>query len=157
MKLLETRIAILAIVALALSAAPMNLAAGRAQSAESAIHAVLDEQVAAWNRGDVEGFMAGYWRSEKLTFVSSSGVTRGWQGVLERYHRSYPDKKAMGTLTFSNLEITVLSPDAATVLGHWQLERDAGRPEGYFTLILRKLPEGWRIIQDHTSVLAAPK
>lgn len=157
MKMAQVRFILLAVVVFISSGASFNLAAGKGQSVESAIRTVLDEQAAAWNRGDVEGFMKGYWKSEKLTFVSSSGVTRGWQGVLERYRRGYPDKKAMGTLTFSGLEITVLSRDAAVVLGRWQLEREGSQPEGFFTLILRKFPEGWRIIQDHTSALAAPK
>ena len=157
MKMAQVRFILLAVVVFISSGASFNFAAGKGQSVESAIRTVLDEQAAAWNRGDVEEFMKGYWKSEKLTFVSSSGVTRGWQGVLERYRRGYPDKKAMGTLTFSGLEITVLSRDAAVVLGHWQLEREGSRPEGFFTLILRKFPEGWRIIQEHTSALAAPK
>jgi len=127
------------------------------QSPENAIRGVLDNQVAAWNRGDVEGFMEGYWKSEELTFVTAAGVTRGWQKVIERYRRSYPDKKAMGRLSFSNLEIRVLSPDSAVVLGRWRLQRDAGQPEGHFTLVLRKFRDGWRIIHDHTTSLDVPK
>ena len=124
--------------------------------AEDEVRAVLDEQVAAWNRGDIEGFMKGYWRSEQTAFVGASGITRGWQGLLERYRRSYPDRKAMGKLTFSNLEITLLSPKAAVILGEWRLEREADQPGGVFTLVARKMPEGWRIIHDHTSSYPAP-
>ena len=121
------------------------------------LRGVLDAQVAAWNRGDVDAFMQGYWKSEKTEFVGSNGVIRGWQGVLDRYRRTYPDKSAMGKLTFSGLEITILSPDAALVLGDWQLEREHDRPGGVFTLVFRRFPEGWRIIHDHTSVVAHPQ
>lgn len=124
---------------------------------EGAIREVLDKQVAAWNRGDIDGFMEGYWKSEKLTFVTASGISRGWENVIQRYRRGYPDRKAMGTLSFSDLEITVLSRDSAMVLGHWQLQRDADQPEGHFTLVLRKFAEGWRVVHDHTTALAAPK
>jgi ketosteroid isomerase-like protein len=127
------------------------------QGPEGAIRKVLDKQVKAWNRGDIEGFMEGYWKSDALTFVTASGVTRGWQNVIERYRRSYPDGKAMGALSFADLEIRVLSQDSAMVLGRWQLQREADRPEGHFTLILRKFPEGWRVVHDHTTSLAPPK
>lgn len=122
--------------------------------AEAAIRQVLDAQAAAWNRGDVEAFMEGYWKSDATTFSSTSGVARGWQALLERYKRSYPDRKAMGRLTFSDLEITTLGPDAAFVLGRWQLERESDRPGGVYTLVLRRFPEGWRIVHDHTSAVA---
>ena len=114
------------------------------------IVAVMNEQSRAWNRGDIEGFMRGYWNSEKLVFVSSR-VTRGWQPTLENYKRSYPSKDAMGTLTFSELEVTVLSNDAAVVLGSWALQRANDNPKGKFTLIFRRFKEGWRIVHDHTT------
>ncbi len=114
------------------------------------IIAVMKEQSAAWNRGDIEGFMRGYWNSDKLVFVSSR-VTRGWQPTLENYKRGYPTKEAMGRLTFSDLEVTVLSNDAAVVLGSWALERANDNPKGKFTLIFRKFKEGWRIVHDHTT------
>jgi len=122
-------------------------------NAETEIRAVLDAQVAAWNRNDINAFMQGYWKSDKTEFVGSNGILRGWQAVLERYRKAYLDGRAMGTLTFSGLEITVLSPTAALVLGEWRLDRDADHPGGVFTLIFRKFPEGWRIINDHTSVV----
>ncbi len=115
------------------------------------IRVVLDEQESAWNHGDIDAFMKGYWKSEQTKFVSGNGVNRGWQALLERYKKTYPDRKAMGALTFSDLEITMLGRDAAVAIGHWQLERENDRPGGWFSLVLRKLPEGWRIIQDHTS------
>ena len=115
------------------------------------IRAVMDKQAADWNRGDIPAFMEGYWKSDQLTFVSTRGVTKGWQPTLDNYERGYPDKAAMGTLTFSDLEITVLSKDAATVLGSWSLQREKDKPGGKFTLIFRKFKEGWRIVHDHTS------
>ena len=120
-------------------------------AAENAIRKVMDEQAAAWNRGDIEGFMQGYWRSANLKFVSGDRVTRGWQQTLDNYKRSYPDKAAMGTLTFSDLEISVLSKDAAFVVGSWSLQREKDRPHGKFTLLFRKFKEGWRITADHSS------
>ena len=116
-----------------------------------AIRKVMDDQAVAWNRGDIDGFMTGYWKSEKLTFLSGSDVTRGWQPTLDRYKKSYDSRAKMGTLTFSDLEITILAKDAAIVLGSWSLERDKDNPHGKFTLIFRKFKEGWRIVMDHTS------
>ena len=118
---------------------------------EAAIRKVMDDQAAAWNRGDIDGFMDGYWKSDKLTFVSSSNVTRGWQETLDHYKKSYDTRAKMGTLTFSELETTVLSKDAAVVLGSWSLAREKDNPHGKFTLIFRKFKEGWRIVMDHTS------
>jgi len=119
--------------------------------AEAAIRAVLDAQVAAWNRGDVDAFMAGYWKSDATEFVGATGVVRGWQAVLERYKKAYPDRQAMGTLTFSDLEVNLLCPTVALVTGHFHLQREKDQPSGVFTLVFRKFPEGWRIISDHTS------
>jgi len=118
---------------------------------ESDIRAVMNDQVAAWNRGDIDGFMRGYWNSPKLTFVSGTNVTRGWQPTLDRYKKNYDSREKMGTLTFSDLEITVLSKDAAVVLGSWSLAREKDNPHGKFTLVFRKFKDGWRIVQDHTS------
>jgi ketosteroid isomerase-like protein len=118
---------------------------------EAAIRNVMDDQAAAWNRGDIDGFMAGYWRSEKLTFVSGTSVTRGWQETLDRYKKGYDTRAKMGTLTFSDLEITILSKDAAVVLGSWSLAREKDNPHGKFTLIFRKFKDGWRVVMDHTS------
>ena len=118
---------------------------------EAAIRQVMDDQAAAWNRGDIDGFMTGYWRSDKLTFVSGTDVTRGWQPTLDRYKKSYDTRAKMGVLTFSDLEITILSKDAAVVLGSWSLAREKDNPHGKFTLNFRKFKEGWRIVMDHTS------
>lgn len=118
---------------------------------EAAIRKVMNDQVAAWNRGDLEGFMEGYWRSEKLTFTSGDEVTRGWQKSLDNYRKSYGTKEKMGVLTFSVLELNVLSKDAAVVLGSWSLKREKDNPHGKFTVVFRKFKEGWRIVMDHTS------
>jgi len=120
------------------------------------IRRVLDEQATAWNRGDVDGFIAGYWNSDQTVFAGSDGILRGWQALGERYRRSYPDRKAMGRLEFSGLEIIPLCPEAALVLGNWHLERETEPTGGVFSLVFKHLPEGWRIIADHTSVVAAP-
>jgi uncharacterized protein (TIGR02246 family) len=122
-----------------------------------AITAVLTAQQSAWNRGDVDAFLTGYWRSPELTFSGSSGVARGWEGVLARYKKNYPDRAAMGQLDFSNLEIRFLGPDAALVLGHWHLKREKDDIGGVFTLVWQRFPDGWKIIHDHTSAVVPPK
>ena len=147
-----TRILLIIAALLAVAAAPPLRAA---ENNTAAIRGVLEEQAAAWNRGDVEGFLAGYWKSDATAFAGTQGILHGWQALLERYRRSYPDRRAMGTLTFSGLEVTVLCDDAALVLGRWHLEREAGPTGGVFSLVLRRFPEGWRIIADHTSVVPA--
>ncbi len=115
------------------------------------IQKVMHDQTKAWNRGNIEDFMAGYWRSDNLVFISGDNVTRGWQPTLDRYKKSYDTREKMGTLKFSGLEFTVLSKDAAVVLGSWELTREKDNPKGKFTLTFRKLKEGWRIVMDHTS------
>ena len=119
--------------------------------AETAIRAVLDAQAAAWNRGDVEGYMDGYDRSPKTEFVGGDSITRGWQQVLDRYKTKYDTREKMGTLTFSDLEINMLTKDAALVLGRWRLKRANDEPHGVFTLLFRKTKAGWRIVHDHSS------
>jgi uncharacterized protein (TIGR02246 family) len=118
------------------------------------IRAVLNAQQEAWNRGDIDAFMNGYARSPSTVFVSGDEVRRGWETVRERYRTKYSDRTKMGTLTFSEIETTLLPPDAAVVLGRWSLKRAKDQPHGRFTLIFKRLPEGWRIVHDHTS--AAP-
>jgi ketosteroid isomerase-like protein len=116
--------------------------------------AVIRAQEDAWNRGDIEGFMDGYRRSDDITFSSDQGMTRGWQAVLDRYRKRYPDRAAMGKLSFTNLEVTPLGNDAALVTGEWWLERERDAPGGVFTLVMKRLPQGWRIVHDHTSAFA---
>jgi ketosteroid isomerase-like protein len=115
------------------------------------IRGALAAQVAAWNRGDIPGFMETYWKSDELRFASGGTVTRGWRPALERYLKRYPDQAAMGTLAFTDLEVTVLAPDVAIVFGKWELTRAHDKPWGLFTLIWRKIGGAWVIVSDHTS------
>lgn len=116
-----------------------------------AIRSVMNVQVTAWNAGNIEGFMNGYWKSDEMKFVSGDNVSRGWQAALDRYKKNYDSKAKMGVLTFSGLEVNVLSKDAAVVLGNWSLAREKDNPKGKFTLIFRKFKDGWKIVHDHTS------
>src|SRR6184192_1873377 len=123
----------------------------QSQNATAQIRSVLRAQQDAWNRGDIDGFMNGYARSASTVFVSEDTIRHGWETVRERYRKKYSDRAKMGTLTFSDLEISLLSPDAAVALGRWSLKRANDQPHGRFTLIFKRLPEGWRIVHDHTS------
>jgi len=120
-------------------------------TSEAAIRAVLDAQRDAWNRGNIEGYMDGYNRSPNTEFVGGDNISRGWQTVLDRYKKNYNSREKMGMLTFSDLEITMLSKDAALVLGRWRLKRANDEPHGIFTLLFRKTKTGWKIVHDHTS------
>jgi uncharacterized protein (TIGR02246 family) len=115
------------------------------------IRAVIAAQQAAWNRRDIDGFMNGYAHSRTTVFVSGDSVTRGWQTVRNRYRKKYATGEQMGRLAFSDLEITTFGPDTAVVLGRWDLERKRDHPHGRFTLLFRRMPDGWRIVHDHTS------
>jgi ketosteroid isomerase-like protein len=135
-----------------LTLALLSRAGAEEKKPEDAIRRVLTDQAAAWNKGDLEGFMVGYWKSPDLSFFSGKDRTRGWQATLERYVKKYrSDGKEMGKLIFSELEVDVLSPDAALVRGRWQLEMSKDKPGGLFTLIFKRFPDGWRIVHDHTS------
>lgn len=119
---------------------------------EEQIRSLLDDQVVAWNKGDLEGFMKGYWNSEELTFYSGKDVKTGWKSTMQRYKERYQGKgKEMGKLKFSGLEIQSIGPMAAIVKGRWQVELKKEKLEGLFTLLLRKTADGWRIVHDHTS------
>ncbi len=121
-------------------------------AAKKEIQKVLDDQAAAWNKGDLPGFMKGYWKSEKLSFFSGGKKTTGWQATLERYQKKYQGEgKEMGVLAFSELDIELIGPDAALVRGRFTLLTTKDKPTGLFSLILKKFPEGWRIVHDHTS------
>lgn len=123
---------------------------GNAESA-AAIRAVLDAQAAAWNRGDVEGYMDGYERAETTTLISGDQITRGWQTVTDRYKKSYDTSAKMGTLAFGDVEIKPLSEFYASVTGRWQLTRAGDTPHGRFALLFRRTNAGWRIVQDTTT------
>jgi len=121
--------------------------------AEADIKHLLTAQVEAWNKGDLEGFMAGYWHSPDLTFFSGTTVTKGWEPTLERYRQRYKGEgKEMGKLEFLELNVDPLDNKTAVVTGKWLLTMSDGKkPGGLFTLILKRMPEGWRIVHDHTS------
>ena len=148
MRSLARRIVFLAAVAGAAAAGP-----GPEESAERAIRAVLDRQVEDWNRGDLDAFCAAYWQSPRLVFQAGGERHDGWEAMRARYRKKYQSEgRVMGRLTFSGLEIEPLGDDAAFARGRWRLELpDGTRPGGLFTLILRRLPQGWRIVHDHTS------
>ncbi len=115
------------------------------------IHSVLMQQQEAWNRGDIEGYMRGYWKSDSLLFTSGGNIQRGWKATYEKYKKSYDTKAKMGKLDFSKLEINLLSEESAWIFGCWELKREKDNPKGVFTLVLRKFKDGWKIIHDHTS------
>lgn len=119
------------------------------------VERLLDAQAEAWNRGDVEAFMDGYWRSPELTFSSGGKTERGWDATLARYRAKYATRAQMGHLAFTDLEVHPLGPDAAYALGRWHLEREAPIG-GNFTLVLAVVDGAWKILHDHTSVDAAP-
>lgn len=118
------------------------------------VRAVLDAQVVAWNKGDIDGFMKGYWKNEKLTFISGGNITQGWDATRERYIKRYQaeGKDKMGTLSFDEVHTESFGTDAAMVRGQFKLVRGEQIDTGRFTLLLRKTPDGWRIVHDHTSV-----
>ena len=125
----------------------------RATDAAPAVRAILAAQVEAWNRGDLEGYMAGYWKSPDLVFFSNGQETRGWQPTLDRYRSRYQGAgKQMGTLDFPVLDVLTLGPEAAVARGRWRLKMADGKElTGMTTVVFRKLREGWRVVHDHSS------
>ena len=117
----------------------------------AAVRAVIEAQAAAWNRGDVDGYMEGYAKEETTTFVSGDTLTRGWQTVRDRYKAHYDTREKMGTLAFNELEFRPLSEFYIVATGRWRLTRASDAPHGRFTLIFRRTSAGWRIVHDHTS------
>src|SRR5713226_6905255 len=115
------------------------------------VRAVMEAQQAAWNRGDIEGFMEGYDRAETTTFVSGDQLIRGWQTVLDRYKKQYNSREQMGTLTFAELAIKPISPVLALADGRWQLMRANDAPHGRFTLLFSRINNNWRINHDTTT------
>lgn len=119
---------------------------------QKAIAELLDNQAVAWNKGDLTGYMEGYWKSDSLLFTSGGNIQRGWNATYEKYKKSYDTKAKMGKLVFSKLEINLLSEKSAWIFGNWELKREQDNPQGVFTLILRKFGDSWKIIHDHTSI-----
>lgn len=125
-------------------------------SDRTAIRSLLHRQEAAWNQGDLEAFMRGYAQSDTLRFASGGSVRTGWQQALDGYREGYPDRQSMGTLTFSDLDVTLLSGRHALAFGRWQIDREGGETSGgLFTLLLEEIHTddgpAWRIVHDHTS------
>ena len=116
-----------------------------------AIMKLLKQQDAAWNRGDLEGFMEGYWKSDSLMFIGKSGITYGWQKTLDNYKKGYPDTAAMGKLDFEYIEVKRLSVNYFFIVGKWHLTRTIGNLDGAFTLLMRKIKGNWVIVKDHSS------
>ncbi len=123
-----------------------------AQSKEEAIiRSMLETQRQAWNRGDIEGFMEPYWKSDSLMFIGKNGVTYGYNNTLKNYKNSYPDADAMGTLVFDIIQVKRLSVIYFSVTGKWNLIRKIGNLSGHFTLLVKKVGERWVIVSDHSS------
>ncbi len=120
-------------------------------SDEADIRTLLADQQAAWNRGDIAGFMAGYWNSPQLRFAAGGTITYGHAETLAGYQARYHKTALMGRLQFDVLEFNQPSAEQAIVFGRWTLHRELDKPTGLFTLIFKKFPEGWRIVSDHTS------
>ncbi|MBL4586641.1 MAG: nuclear transport factor 2 family protein [Flavobacteriales bacterium] len=119
--------------------------------AERVINNELKRQQECWNTANLECFMDGYWKSDSLQFIGSSGITYGWQKTLENYRKSYPNPATMGELQFEILSIESLGSSHFLATGKWELTRETDKPNGFFTLIWQKFGEDWKIIYDHSS------
>lgn len=115
------------------------------------IKQVLEQQRQDWNKGDLEAYMQGYWKSDNLLFVGKNGPKYGWQQTLDNYKKGYPDKAAMGILTFDIKEVSLIDSRNAFVLGAWHLKRAQDEPKGFFTLLLKKIKGKWLVVSDHSS------
>jgi beta-aspartyl-peptidase (threonine type) len=124
-----------------------------AVDAKADIRTVIADQATSWNKGDLDGYMAGYWKSDSLSFSSGGTHTTGWQAVYDRYKaRYFAPGKERGTLTFRKLEVELLGTDCAYVKGHWHVKMTTGESEGLFTLIVKKIDGSWKVVHDHTSL-----
>ncbi len=115
------------------------------------ITGIMDNQVKCWNQGNLDCFMEGYLPSDSLMFIGKAGIVYGYQKTLDRYHKSYPDKEAMGKLSFEIIHLNRLSLDYYSMIGQWNLDRDTDDLQGYFTLLFQKIDNQWYIIKDHSS------
>lgn len=120
-------------------------------SDEPTIRKVLDNQIKAWNKGDIEGFMQGYWKNDSLMFIGKKGIIWGWQTTLENYKKNYPDTTAMGKLSFDIILVKKLSPDYYYIVGKWMLSRSIGDLSGHYNLLFKKINGTWLIVADHSS------
>ena len=118
---------------------------------EKQIDRVLDEQLAAWNAGNIEGFMQGYWKNDSVMYIGKTGITYGYNNILQKYKKGFPDKNLMGKLSFNIFHKNELSPHIYFVVGKYRVERNNSILEGHFTLLFRKVNDRWVIISDHSS------
>lgn len=125
--------------------------AGAQSKDQKEIFTILDEQTKAWNKGDLDAFVKGYWKNDSLMFIGKSGVTYGYQNTLNNYKKSYASPEKMGKLTFDILQVKKISDEYYFVLGKWFLKRAAGDVGGHYTLMFRKIDGKWRIVSDHSS------
>jgi ketosteroid isomerase-like protein len=126
--------------------------------AEQHVRELLESQATAWNRGDLLGFMNGYWQSEQLTFCSGNTITKGWQATFDRYRKRYQqDGQEMGQLTFDDVQVELLTDDLALVRGRWKLKLTKAQPDGLYTLQVKRFPDGWKVVYDHTSAAEPPR
>jgi len=129
----------------------LSVAIVNAQSKDEAIiRSILEQQTVEWNKGNLEGFMSGYWQNDSLMFVNNNGISYGWQKALDNYKKGYPDTASMGKLNFNLLQIKRLSADYFFVIGKWHLTRSIGDVGGAFTLVIRKIKGRWVITADHS-------
>jgi len=139
------------VVMLASSCSRQTISASEESSMHQEIREVLYTQQDNWNTGSIDEFMEGYWHSDKLSFVGRSAVNRGWTTTLNNYKKNYPDRDAMGNLTFDILELRTLSKNSCYMIGKYTLERKSDKPSGHFTLLWEKINGKWLITSDHTS------
>jgi len=118
---------------------------------EQQIHKMLDAQVKEWNKGNIEGYMHGYWENDSLLFIGSNGPRYGYTATLKRYKQAYPDKAHMGVLSSTITSLKRLSPEYYFIVGKWALQRSVGDVSGSYTLLLRKINDVWVIVCDHSS------
>lgn len=118
---------------------------------ERIIRSILSDQTTQWNKGNIEGFMKGYWDNDSLMFIGQNGPKYGFKTTLENYKKNYPDTVAMGKLSFNILKVQQVSTDYYFVLGKWMLQRSIGNLDGYYTLLFRRINKKWVIISDHSS------
>lgn len=136
---------------LLIAVALVQLTASAQSKDEKAVLQLLDKQTAAWNSGNLEGFMQGYWKNDSLMFIGKNGVHWGWQETLNNYKKGYPDTTAMGKLRFDIIKVKKLSPEYYYVVGKWMLSRSVGNLSGHYDLLFRKIKGQWVIIADHSS------
>ncbi len=129
----------------------LALSASAQSKDEAEIRRILDDQTAAWNHGDLQNFMKGYWKNDSLMFISKNGVTYGWTNTLDRYKKNYPDTAAMGKLSFTIISVQPLSETYYHVIGKWDLARSIGNLSGHYTLVFKKINGIWQIVADHSS------